>query len=159
MLSWYYNSTKSSYFHSCVSVVYKIELVSTTNTSCYDVLDGQELEDSTWPKQCSSDDDCKLTSGELALCECGLDGSKYCRPPVTSNVFKTYWDTCDASTQTTSLDTKIIWDWSYHFYTSILSGPDCSSDLFYELDIDYLFEYVYSSSAELWSIVALSLLV
>mmetsp|Transcript_26623 Transcript_26623/g.47887 ORF Transcript_26623/g.47887 Transcript_26623/m.47887 type:complete len:218 (+) Transcript_26623:1594-2247(+) len=149
MLVWFYNTTNAGYFLECMPVTTKVELLEVTNSSCYTVQSDQELKDSIWPKECDDENDCELESGELASCECGLDGNKYCKPPITSKVFMEFWESCDALTQTTSVNTRIMWDWSYKFYTYILSGADCSSNLFYELDIEYLFDYVYDSSSAL----------
>lgn len=157
MLAWFSNTTETSYFLDCMPVTFKEDLIDSASTGCYPVIDGQELIDSIWPKECIADTDCELQNGEFAPCQCGLDGKMYCTPPITSAVFKEFWDSCDPQTNTTLLDTRLMWDWSHRFYTYILTGADCTSRLFYELDIDYIFDYVYNAGSLMTLIVGAAL--
>lgn len=114
----------------------------------------QRLDAGVHPKRCKTDDDCLMGNGETTECECGLDGFKYCKPGLGSQVFDYLWADCDDNGGDVTEEQWRYWldyQTDYHFF---VMAPDCARAIFYELE---WLESVPDYAAYLPAIVALIL--
>jgi len=123
-----YNCTSSD------SVEIDLDIMNATDEDaiCKDRNPGDMLELGLHPKRCTSNEDCRLLSGALSTCSCGLDGYKYCNPEWGSEVFEAFWYECEDG----EVDLK-YWKYYnrlYRYYPFYITAPDCSSRIFDDID-------------------------
>mmetsp|Transcript_3060 Transcript_3060/g.6330 ORF Transcript_3060/g.6330 Transcript_3060/m.6330 type:complete len:224 (-) Transcript_3060:1574-2245(-) len=94
----------------------------------------ERLETGVHPKRCNSDDDCLMKNGLTTACECGLDGFKYCKPGLGSQVFDYLWADCEERDGEVTEEQWRYWldfQADYHYY---VMAPACARAVFYELE-------------------------
>ena len=63
-----------------------------------------------------------------------MNGFAYCQPKLGSDVFEFMWDECNKNSMEMSQGSKRFWEIYQEYYVYLASKPECSKDLFIELD-------------------------
>ena len=63
-----------------------------------------------------------------------MNGFSYCQPKLGSEVFEVMWDECSKNTMEMSQASKRFWELYQEYYIILASKPECSKDLFIELE-------------------------
>jgi len=116
------------------------EVVTNYYVDCPQEVPGSDLKDGVHPKQCNTEQDCELVSGDFSSCLCGMDGKKYCKPELSSSVFKYYLLECQENSQQILLKDLKMWEYSYDNFIDLVTAPYCAEDTFsyMVLDLDYI---------------------
>jgi len=95
---------------------------------------GQNLLLGSHPKQCFSEQDCRLEDESLSPCGCSFGSERFCIPQWDSSVFDEYWAYCDERTGRVN-DFGVIYYWTVVKETYAYSQfpLPCVADLFTEL--------------------------
>lgn len=71
------------------------------------------LDSGSHPKQCETDEDCKLINGEFTKCECSVNGRSYCKPSLNSDYFEYWFDICETGYADDKLYNKLYNDYRF----------------------------------------------
>jgi hypothetical protein len=113
------------------SAVNATSITTAPTFNCTTRTSQKNLESGSYPKECTSKDDCLLEDGTNNECVCGADGKQYCQPDVNSDVFDDFWELCDDEKMNTTLNDD--WEIYAKYYVYIDSAPDCMENIFPEL--------------------------
>lgn len=99
--------------------------------NCTSPVGQKDLQDGSYPKECTSTSDCLLEDGTSNECVCGADGKQYCQPDINSEVFNDFWQLCSDN----KMNTTLYDDWKIYaqYYVYIESAPSCMDKIFPEL--------------------------
>ena len=106
-------------------------ITNQTEFKCPNRTDQKDLENGSYPKECTSEDDCKLEDGTKNACVCGADGKRYCRPDKNSDVFDDFWEMCEDDKMDSESNSE--WEIYNEYYVFLESAPSCMEDIFKEL--------------------------
>ena len=129
-------------------------ITTTTTYNCSARSDQKNLQSGSYPKECTSADDCLLEDGTANECVCGADGKQYCRPDINSDVFDDFWQLCeDGKMNSTSYSN---WEIYNEYYVFVESAPSCMEDIFPELITANAAESYASDESEFGMLLGLS---
>lgn len=105
----------------------------------------------TYPKICTSDNDCLLQDGTVTPCKCGINGKAYCVPDLSSNLLNQYWKKCESPYPEKNVvyrNDYYYWMWFFEYYPLIVSAPSCAWSVSIELlTFRYLDAFLYQEAA------------
>lgn len=95
---------------------------------------GRNLLLGSHPKQCVSEQDCRLEDQSLSPCGCSFGSEDFCVPQWDSSVFDEYWAYCEEREGRVN-DFGVIYYWTVvkETYTYVQNPPFCVAGLFTEL--------------------------
>jgi hypothetical protein len=64
------------------------------DVDCASKPTGHDLVEGSYPKACTTNEDCATTDGADGQCVCGLSGTYACKPKSGSSYWSTYWAEC-----------------------------------------------------------------